>query len=116
MSEPIIPNPAPVVVPAKTYAQQYLTQTVIIAQPNQPWKVVINSVSYDGDAALLNDNFSITVQDVKACAALVPELNTALTAMITALASVSVAARATNTHQITPQNILATLAAVQGGQ
>lgn len=114
MSEPIIPNPTPVVVPEKTYAQQYLVHTAIIAKPNEPWNVMIQSVSYDGDAGLLNDPVSITVKDVKACAALVPELAVAMTKMIEALALIAVAGKATNTKVITPQNIVATLAAIQG--
>lgn len=116
MAEPIIPNPNPVVIPAKTYSQQYLTHTAIIAKPNQPWDVVIQSVSYDGDAGLLNDNFSITVKDVKACAALVPQMAEAMAKMIEALGLIAVAAKATNTKVITPQNVVATLAAVQGGE
>jgi hypothetical protein len=116
MSEPLIPNPIPVVIPAKTYDKQYLTHTSIIAKPNQPWDVIINSVSYDGDSSILNDNFSIMLKDVKACAALVPQMAEAMNKMIEALGLISVAAKAANTKVITPQNIVATLAAVQGGE
>ena len=116
MAEPIIPNPTPVSIPAKTYSQQYLTHTAIIAKPNQPWDVIIQSVSYDGDAGLLNDNFSITVKDVKACAALVPQMAEAMNKMIEALGLIAVAAKASDTKVITPQNIVATLAAAQGGE
>lgn len=111
MSEPLIPNPNPVIIPAKTYDKQYLTHTAIIAKPNTPWDVIIQSVSFDGDAAILNDVTTITVKDVKACAALVPEMALAMEKMIEALGLIAVAAKATNTKVITPQNVVATLAA-----
>lgn len=113
MSEPIIPNPNPIQVPARNYSQQYLVHTAIIAKPNEPWSVVIQSVSYDGDASLLDDTTTIIVKDVKACAALVPQMAEAMGKMIEALGMIAVAAKATNTEVITPQNILATLGALE---
>jgi hypothetical protein len=112
MSEPIIPNPNPVTIPSKTYGQQYITHTAIIAKPNEPWNVFITSVSYDGGNSLLNDNVSIIIKDVKGCAALVPQMAEAMTKMIEALGLIAVAARATGTKQITPVNVVATLAAI----
>ena len=112
MSEPIIPNPTPVVI-NKTYGQQYITQTRIEARPGRAWDVHIVSQSYDGDLSLLNDNMNIVIKDVKACAALVPEMALAMEKMIEALGLIAVAAKATNTKVINPQNVLATLAAAQ---
>lgn len=119
MSEPLIPNPVPVVKPAipeKVFDKIYIPKTEILAAPNKPWNCKIETVPFDGDAETLRQIFPVEIKDIKACAALVPELNAALNAMLTALATVATAATATNTRTITPENILATLAAAQGGE
>lgn len=116
MSEPLIPNPVPVVkeaIPEKIFDKIYIPYTEILAVPNAPWICMIETVPFDGDSETLPIKFNVKIEDIKACAALVPELATALNAMLTALATVAVAAKATNTKVITPQNIVATLQAVQ---
>ena len=115
MSEPIIPLPTPKVIPAseeKVFNQQYITDTRIEAMPEQPWRVTILSKAYDGGVGLLPQPFLIQLIDVKGCAALAPQLAIAMEKMIEALGTVAVAARATNTKIITPQNIVQVLAAI----
>ena len=116
MSEPVIPIPQPIEIPAKTYSQQYITKTVINALPEKSWDVLIESKAYDGDKSLLNESFMIQLKDIKGCAALAPKLAVAMEKMVEALGLISIAARATNTKIITPQNITQVLAAIEGGE
>lgn len=113
MSEPLIPNPNPVSIPAKTYAQQYITKTIINAKPGEPWNAIIESKPYDGEVGVLDTALVIQLQDIKACAVLVPELALAMQKMIEVLGMVSIAARATDTKIITPDNIVQILAALE---
>jgi hypothetical protein len=112
MSEPFIPNPFPLEIPSKTYNQQYITRTTISAMPARNWDVNIESKPYDGVNDVLNQTFAIKIVDIKACAALVPQVAEAMQKMIEALGVIAVAARATNTKVITPQNITQVLAAI----
>lgn len=119
MSEPIIPNPIPKVVPAiaeKVYGQQYIVETVIEAFPEKPWNVTIDSRPFDGEASVINEQFLIQLKDVKACALLVPQMAEAMAKMIEALGLIAVAARATNVKVINPTNIVQVLAAIEGGE
>lgn len=116
MSEPLIPNPVPVVkpaVPAKTFDKIYIPRTEINALPNQPWNCKIVIAPFDGDAEILKQFEQIEIKDIKACAALSPALAAAMAAMLDALGTIAVAAKASNKKTITPENIVSVLASIQ---
>ncbi len=116
MSEPIIPNPNPTTIPEKVYDKQYIPTTTISAEPNQPWNCSFIAVSFDGNEAVLNDQFIVTLKDVKGLAAVDADIATAMGAMLAVLGKYAVLCKVANVSEVTLENIVATLAAVQGGE
>ena len=110
MSEPIIPNPNPISIPAKVYDKQYIPMTVIKAEPNKPWDCMFQAVSFDGDASVLGDAFSIQLKDVKALAAIDTSIDQAMGAMLAVLGKYAVLCKAKNVHTVTAANIADVLA------
>ena len=113
MSEPIIPNPSPVTIPAvsqKVYDKLYVPHTTISAKPNQPWNCVFTSVSYDGDNAILDDNYQIQLRDIKALAAIDSDIAQAMGAMLAVLGKYAVLCKAAGVKKVDVTNIAALLA------
>jgi len=110
MSEPIIPNPNPITVPQKVYDKQYIPTTTISAEPNQPWNCSFIAVSFDGNEAVLNDQFIVTLKDVKGLAAVDADIATAMGAMLAVLGKYAVICKASGVQEVNVENIAALLA------
>lgn len=113
MSETYIPNPTPVVVPAKEeqiFDKQYCTKIEIDAHPARPWTAKFMGLPYDGVEVLDYPYFQMDLQDLKELALLDAELAQAMGGVLAVIGKYLVKGKVNGISSVNADNIAEVLA------